>query len=66
MNDLLTAMALVLVLEGLCYAIAPEAMKRLALSMQLLSATHLRITGLVVAFVGVALVWLVRQSGFLD
>jgi uncharacterized protein len=60
MTDLATALALVLVLEGLLWAVSPSAMK-LAAAMALgLADEQLRIAGLVGVAVGVALVWLVR------
>ena len=48
MQDLLTALALVLVIEGVLYAAFPSGMRRALES------------GLVAAAIGVAAVWLVR------
>lgn len=59
-SDLLTALALVLVIEGLLYAAAPEGMKRMAATAAQAPASALRLTGLVAAVIGVALVWLIR------
>ena len=60
MIDLATAVALVLVLEGLLWALSPGAMKR-AVSMALaLADEQLRFGGLIAVAVGVVLVWLVR------
>jgi uncharacterized protein YjeT (DUF2065 family) len=58
--DLITALALVLVIEGALYALFPDAMKRAVLSIADLPASILRNAGLVAAAVGVAIVWLVR------
>jgi uncharacterized protein len=61
MQDLLTAGALVLVIEGVLYALFPGAMRR-AIQMALeLPEPVLRRSGLVAAVIGVAIVWLVRR-----
>ena len=60
MTDLLTALALVLVLEGALWAISPDGMKRAAAMALALANQQLRIGGLLIAAFGVFLVWLVR------
>ncbi|NBC96311.1 MAG: DUF2065 family protein [Deinococcus-Thermus bacterium] len=60
MQDLATALALVLVLEGLLYAAFPEAMKRMLASVLELPPAMLRGVGLGAAAVGLILVWLIR------
>ncbi|WP_119679032.1 DUF2065 domain-containing protein [Indioceanicola profundi] len=60
MIDLLTALALVLVIEGLLYAAAPDGMRRMAAMAAETPSSTLRTAGLVAAIVGVALVWLLR------
>ncbi|MCL6608099.1 MAG: DUF2065 domain-containing protein [Geminicoccaceae bacterium] len=60
MRDLATGLALALVIEGLSWAVAPGAMKRLARRVQELADGPLRVTGLVVAATGVFAVWLIR------
>jgi len=60
-NDFVTALALVLVIEGLLYAVAPEGMRRVAAMAAVTPANLLRRTGLVAAAIGVAAVWLVRS-----
>jgi uncharacterized protein YjeT (DUF2065 family) len=58
--DLLTALALVLVIEGVLYAAVPSAMRRaLEAAMQMPDST-LRAAGLAAAAIGVAAVWLIR------
>ncbi|MBT5263789.1 MAG: DUF2065 domain-containing protein [Rhodospirillaceae bacterium] len=60
MDDFLTAMALVLVLEGVLYAAFPGPMKRaITLALELPDGV-LRRSGLIAAFVGVIAVWLIR------
>jgi uncharacterized protein YjeT (DUF2065 family) len=61
LKDLLTALALILVIEGIVYALLPESMKRLALRTNKTPAQSLRIGGLVAAILGVVFVWALRR-----
>lgn len=61
MRDLGTAFALVLVIEGVLYALFPEGMKRAAARAAATPPQALRTAGLVAACAGVALAWLVRR-----
>ena len=56
-----TALALVFVIEGMLYALMPEAMQRMALQMAGLPVAVLRVTGLIAATLGVAAIWLIRR-----
>jgi uncharacterized protein len=58
--QLLTAGALVLVIEGAGYAFAPGLMQKLARSLLDMTEDQLRIAGLVAVGIGVAGVWLIR------
>ena len=60
MIDLATAFALVLVLEGLLWAVAPDGMKRAAAMALGLANPQLRAGGLFAAACGVFLVWMLR------
>lgn len=60
MVDLATAVGLVLVLEGLLWAVSPGAMKRAAALALGMADEQLRLAGLAAVAVGVLLVWLVR------
>jgi hypothetical protein len=60
MDDLLTALALVLVIEGGLYALFPEGMRRMMAQMQEIPENRLRAIGLIGAVIGVAAVWLLR------
>jgi len=60
-DDLVTALALLLVIEGALYALFPDAMKRMLARMMTLPAATLRTAGIVSAVAGVAIVWLVRR-----
>jgi uncharacterized protein len=60
MQDLLTAAALVLVLEGVLWALFPNGMKQAAARAIVLDSGVLRTGGLIFAGVGVFAVWLIR------
>ncbi|MGQ9368461.1 DUF2065 domain-containing protein [Azospirillum sp. A39] len=62
MNDLWTALALVLVVEGVLYALFPGPMRRLIAEALTLPEGRLRMAGLLAAVVGVGLVWMVRGT----
>ena len=61
MADLLSALGLVLVLEGAAYALFPAQMQRMMERVMHLSPNLLRNFGLAAALVGLVLVWLVRS-----
>ena len=61
MRDLGTALALVLVIEGILYALFPEGMKRVAARSVLVPPQAMRAAGLFAACIGVLLVWLLRR-----
>jgi uncharacterized protein len=61
MRDLWTALALVLVIEGVLYALFPEGMKRAAAQALAIPPQALRVAGLAAICLGVVLVWLVRR-----
>ncbi len=62
MKDFATALALVLVIEGVLYSAFPEGMRRMVVQVAELPSSALRATGLVAACLGVAAVWLIRQQ----
>ncbi len=62
--DLLMALGLVLVIEGLLYALVPGHLKAMMLAMQKLSDDQLRIAGVAAMSLGVAVVWIVRGVFF--
>ena len=61
MRDLATALALVLVIEGLAWAGFPEGMKRMLAQVLAVPPGVLRMMGLALAILGVGGVWLVRS-----
>jgi uncharacterized protein len=61
MRDFFTALALILVIEGIVYALLPEKMKLLAARATATPAQALRVGGLIAACVGVVLVWALRH-----
>lgn len=60
MSDFLTALALVLVIEGLFLAVLPHRFRQLVEMMNQVPPEALRIGGLVAAMIGVFAVWLIR------
>lgn len=59
--ELLSALCLVAVLEGLLLFVAPGAWKRAAQQLQALDDRQLRMLGAAVLVVGLAALWLVRR-----
>ena len=60
MTDLLTALALVLVIEGVFLALFPHRLRQILAMMEEMSPDSLRLGGLAAATVGVLLVWFLR------
>jgi hypothetical protein len=60
MQDLLTALALVLVLEGALWSLLPGTMRQAAIAAIEAPPATVRAAGLAAAALGVALVWLIR------
>ena len=60
MDDLWTALGLVLVIEGVIYALFPDGMKRMLETIRDMPPQTLRTVGLVSALIGFGVVWLVR------
>ena len=60
MPDLLTAIGLMLAIEGALYALAPDMMKRMMRSVLEMSDQPLRTGGVVAVAAGVLIVWLIR------
>ncbi len=62
MRDFLTALGLVLVIEGVLWALFPDGMKKAAALAASLDGRRLRSVGLVAAVLGVLVVWMVRRA----
>ncbi|MBL4692821.1 MAG: DUF2065 domain-containing protein [Magnetovibrio sp.] len=60
MSELITAFGLMLVIEGLLYAMCPGFMRKAMAQMLILPDHQMRTTALVTACLGVGVVWLVR------
>lgn len=58
--NIVTAVALVLVIEGLLYAIFPAGMKRMMEQALVMPEGSLRTAGLAAAILGVFVIWLLR------
>jgi uncharacterized protein YjeT (DUF2065 family) len=61
MPEILMALGLVLVIEGLLYALVPGHLKAMMLSLQKISDDQLRVGGVAAVALGVVIVWLVRS-----
>jgi hypothetical protein len=59
-TDLFTALALVLVIEGLFLALFPHRLRQILAMMEQIPPESLRLGGVVAATLGVLLVWLLR------
>ena len=62
LTDLLTALGLVLVIEGCLYALVPSHLRKMFQAMGALSDDQLRLGGLAAMVLGVVVVWLVRAA----
>lgn len=60
MTTFITALGLAIVIEGVCYALFPDAMKKMMLQVLDQPTSTLRAFGLGAAVFGVFLVWLIR------
>lgn len=60
MNDFLTALSLILVIEGVACAVIPEVMKRMVGHVLAIPSDRLRVGGVILVAVGVMLVWVIR------
>ena len=59
MTAFLTALGLAIVIEGVCYALFPDAMKKMMLSVLEQPSSALRMLGVTAAIVGVGIIWLI-------
>lgn len=55
-----TSAGLVLVLEGIIYALFPQGMKNMMVQIMTMPASNIRKGGLISAFVGCGIVWLIK------
>ena len=60
MTDFFTALALVLVIEGLFLALFPHRLRQIVVMMEQMPPEALRLGGLTAVTLGVLLVWLLR------
>jgi uncharacterized protein YjeT (DUF2065 family) len=60
MTTFITALGLAIVIEGVCYALFPEAMKKMMRQVLDQPASTLRAFGLGATILGVFMVWLIR------
>ena len=62
MNELLTALALAVALEGVIYALFPDSMRRFMRHVLEMSVSSLRLAGVFAAILGVAAIAVIRQG----
>jgi uncharacterized protein len=62
LRDFGTALALVLVIEGLAWAAFPEAMKRMMAQLIVTPSEGLRVAGVLAAMLGLGGIWLIRSA----
>lgn len=60
MSDLIVAIGLVFVIEGLLYAAFPNAMRKMVQDITKLPDTNIRTIGIFALVIGVIIVWAVR------
>lgn len=60
MSDLFVGLGIALVLEGLLWALAPNAARRMLAEMAKAENSSIQITALIVVAIGVLIVWLAR------
>ena len=60
MNDLVAGLGIALVLEGLLWALAPDAARRMIAEMSSLAESQLRSFAWIIVVAGCVLVWLTR------
>ena len=60
MTELLAALGLAIAIEGVVYALFPDAMKKFMIQVLAQPTSHMRRAGLIAASVGVFVVWLAR------
>lgn len=62
-ETLLLALGLVLIVEGLVYALAPSLLERMLLALTTLSEDQRRLMGLIALALGVVMVWAAKTLG---
>lgn len=60
MSDFLVAIGLVLVIEGIVYAVFPGPMKKMLEAVRFMDLATMRVAGVVAIGLGLGVVWLVR------
>lgn len=60
MTDFVTALGLAIVIEGVCYALFPDGMKKLMLQVLDQPPQTLRAAGIGAAVAGMFIVWIIR------
>jgi uncharacterized protein len=62
MKELITAIGLLLFIEGILYALFPSKMKNMLKKLDKLTINQLRISGLFFALVGFVIIWYLKRQ----
>lgn len=60
MSDFFVAIGLAIALEGILYALFPDAMKKIIMQVLTMPTSAVRTTGVTLAMIGVVIIWLIR------
>jgi len=60
MTELLWALALVMVIEGLAYVLAPNLILEMLKTLSQYSTEHRRMVGAIIALIGALILWVIR------
>ena len=60
-EELVNALAFILVIEGALYALFPESMRKLAQRIERVPTSSIRTSGLFAAICGVGIIWLMKN-----
>ena len=61
MKELIIAIGLLLFIEGMLYALFPSKMKNMLKIIEKMQASQLRISGLLFALIGFAIIWYIKR-----
>ena len=61
MKELITAIGLLLFIEGMLYALFPSKMKNMLKIIEKMQANQLRISGLLFSLIGFAIIWYTKR-----
>ena len=63
MTEFLIAIAMAIAIEGMLYTLFPQGMRRMMAMVLTYAPEKLRLFGLIMAVIGVGLVWVIKSAG---